>query len=214
MAQFTAVTLNLDGPSTRNTLLSPERIHATIEKSLDLAGPRTQDEARTQWRLDGDTLLIVSDRTPDEKWIAQNMNVTRFRSKNYEGILNNLQANTRWVFRCKANATIKLSDGTKKYDVPLCHENDLFAWMDRQGIRHGFHVTRDRLNRPELTIRKERVQFRKTTGKVTLATSIFDGILSIDDPDMFRNALLTGIGRAKAYGNGLITLARLKDYQR
>ncbi|MFS8202560.1 type I-E CRISPR-associated protein Cas6/Cse3/CasE [Streptomyces sp. CWNU-52B] len=35
----------------------------------------------------------------------------------------------------------------------------------------------------------------------------FDGQATITDPDQLRHALLHGIGRAKAYGAGLLSLA-------
>ncbi len=42
---------------------------------------------------------------------------------------------------------------------------------------------------------------------VTLTTVTYDGILQITDADAFRRALTNGIGHAKAYGCGLLTLA-------
>jgi CRISPR system Cascade subunit CasE len=41
---------------------------------------------------------------------------------------------------------------------------------------------------------------------VTLSTATFTGRLEIIDPVLFRTSLLEGIGRARAYGCGLITL--------
>ncbi|GAB7100777.1 hypothetical protein JCM3263A_22520 [Thermobifida fusca] len=42
---------------------------------------------------------------------------------------------------------------------------------------------------------------------VSLVTVTFDGRLEVTDPDALRRALISGIGRAKAYGCGLMTLA-------
>ena len=35
----------------------------------------------------------------------------------------------------------------------------------------------------------------------------FDGLLAVTDPALFRNTLQTGIGSAKAFGFGLLSLA-------
>jgi CRISPR system Cascade subunit CasE len=35
----------------------------------------------------------------------------------------------------------------------------------------------------------------------------YDGILTVTDPALLRRALCHGVGRAKAYGCGLLTLA-------
>jgi CRISPR system Cascade subunit CasE len=43
--------------------------------------------------------------------------------------------------------------------------------------------------------------------QVTVATATFEGVLRIDDPATFRTVLTNGIGHAKAYGCGLMTLA-------
>jgi CRISPR system Cascade subunit CasE len=54
-------------------------------------------------------------------------------------------------------------------------------------------------------------KFRKGNGgkgEVTLRTATFEGILTISDLERFRRTLLSGIGRAKAYGCGLLTIVR------
>jgi CRISPR system Cascade subunit CasE len=43
--------------------------------------------------------------------------------------------------------------------------------------------------------------------RITLSTATFEGRLRVTDPDALRTALLTGIGPAKGYGQGLLTLA-------
>ncbi|MER5887540.1 type I-E CRISPR-associated protein Cas6/Cse3/CasE [Streptomyces sp. NPDC001941] len=50
---------------------------------------------------------------------------------------------------------------------------------------------------------------RKDGPRVTLSTATFEGCLRVTDPDALRSALLNGIGPAKGYGQGLLTLAPL-----
>ncbi|MBX6389146.1 MAG: type I-E CRISPR-associated protein Cas6/Cse3/CasE [Frankia sp.] len=45
--------------------------------------------------------------------------------------------------------------------------------------------------------------------RVVLSTATFDGALRVTDPDRARQTLLNGVGAAKAYGCGLLTLAPL-----
>ncbi|MEO3978043.1 type I-E CRISPR-associated protein Cas6/Cse3/CasE [Streptomyces sp. CAU 1734] len=45
--------------------------------------------------------------------------------------------------------------------------------------------------------------------RLTLSTATFQGRLRVTDPDLLRRTLLNGIGPAKAYGQGLLTLAPL-----
>lgn len=44
---------------------------------------------------------------------------------------------------------------------------------------------------------------------VTLAVAEYEGVLQITDLEAFKSMLVNGLGRGKAYGCGLLTLARL-----
>lgn len=62
----------------------------------------------------------------------------------------------------------------------------------------------------ELVIHSRQKQtFAKKASKdtVSLLTVTFDGRLEVTDPDALRRTLTRGLGRAKAYGCGLMTLA-------
>ncbi|MFD6345022.1 type I-E CRISPR-associated protein Cas6/Cse3/CasE [Streptomyces roseolus] len=61
-----------------------------------------------------------------------------------------------------------------------------------------------------LTARNQ-LRFRKNSSErqITLSTATFEGRLRVTDPTALRAALLEGIGPAKSYGCGLLTLAPL-----
>jgi CRISPR system Cascade subunit CasE len=66
-----------------------------------------------------------------------------------------------------------------------------------------------------IVAREQRRFHKKTNGSdakgrlITLTTVTFEGRLAVTDPAVLRDKLLTGIGPAKAYGCGLLTLAPL-----
>lgn len=69
-------------------------------------------------------------------------------------------------------------------------------------------------DRYTLTVRDERtLSFAKSRDtrpagpKVKVVTVTYDGHLTVTDPHALRRTLTQGIGRAKAYGCGLMTLA-------
>ena len=74
-------------------------------------------------------------------------------------------------------------------------------------------------DRYELTVRDTRsLSFDKSRSRtaasrrdkpVTVVTATFEGHLEVTDADMLRRTLTQGIGRARAYGCGLLTLAPL-----
>ena len=55
--------------------------------------------------------------------------------------------------------------------------------------------------------RREVLRFRRQGSTVTLAVAQVDGVIQIQDADAAREALVHGIGPAKGYGCGLMTLA-------
>jgi CRISPR system Cascade subunit CasE len=57
--------------------------------------------------------------------------------------------------------------------------------------------------------RRERLSFRRGHGeaRVVLQTASFQGHLVVRDVEPARRALLEGVGRGRAYGCGLLTLA-------
>lgn len=109
-------------------------------------------------------------------------------------------------FALCANPTLRKSD-TKKL-VPIVKESDLMEWIISKGDQYGFI--------PELaslTIQKQPpVVFYKRQGskshKINLALADFSGILKVQDRDKFYTGLTMGIGRARSFGCGLLSIAR------
>jgi CRISPR system Cascade subunit CasE len=61
-------------------------------------------------------------------------------------------------------------------------------------------------------IYRNTLHFKKSvddSGRVTLGVATFEGQLLVEDAEVFRSTLCSGIGRARAYGCGLLTLARV-----
>lgn len=50
--------------------------------------------------------------------------------------------------------------------------------------------------------------FQKDNRVVTLLSVTFEGLLEVTDEELFKNMLINGIGRGKAYGMGLMTVMR------
>ena len=54
------------------------------------------------------------------------------------------------------------------------------------------------------------IKNRNSNKKVRLLAVTYEGILTVTDEDSFRKALVNGIGREKAYGLGMITVAGMR----
>lgn len=197
----------------REFLASPHKLHAAIVKSF----PREVDPGRVLWRLDAgrdrrQDLLVVSAQRPDFTALVEDCgwptSDTRWRTTAYDRFLDDLAPGQLWQFRLVANPVSSVHmPGTRGKPVPLTREQQ-YSWLPRQADRHGFSVTTDG-SRSEIS-RRETWRFTKERGQrtVTLGTAQFDGVLRVEDAQRLHQAMVRGIGRAKAYGCGLLTLRR------
>ncbi|MFE5595468.1 type I-E CRISPR-associated protein Cas6/Cse3/CasE [Streptomyces sp. NPDC056549] len=95
------------------------------------------------------------------------------------------------------------------------------GWLLAKTPRLGFEIPAVRTNRAPhsdeppaadvLLTARDQLRFRKgrSDRQVILSTATFEGRLRVTDPTALRAALLEGIGPAKSYGCGLLTLAPL-----
>jgi len=108
-------------------------------------------------------------------------------------------------FRLTANPTISKvrrdenGERLNSNRVPLVHEEHQIAWLNCKSRKHGFRV----LN---FNISHAQKQTSRKKG-ITIFTVQFNGRLQITDHIKFKQALQKGIGPAKAFGCGLLSLA-------
>lgn len=89
--------------------------------------------------------------------------------------------------------------------------NQISWFLKRAADEHdqwGFTVGRSESPTVQIIERShERFTRRRGEPPVSLNLATFEGELQVTDPDLMTRSLLEGIGKAKAYGCGLITLA-------
>jgi CRISPR system Cascade subunit CasE len=105
-------------------------------------------------------------------------------------------------FRLRANPTVKRNG--KRYG--LVRDDSLEEWLQKKGDRLGVRFNRlMAIDEGYAAGRKEKDE-RKELVKLKLVR--FEGLLSVTEPQDFNLALAQGIGPAKAFGCGLLSLAR------
>ena len=102
----------------------------------------------------------------------------------------------RLPFRLQANPTFK-RDGKRH---AIYADGELTRWLQRKGETNGFAV--DTLDVRSVKLGKLHGKGRKQTWHIVQ----YDGILQIRDPAAFSNGLRNGIGSAKAFGCGLLSV--------
>lgn len=111
-----------------------------------------------------------------------------------------LQMGQRLAFRLRANPTVTRQG--KRH--ALYREEAQRAWLERQGRRGGFRVLRVNVVREGDTsawIARDTQRLRATHFAVC-----FDGLLQVTDPAILWQTVQAGIGPAKGFGFGLLSL--------
>lgn len=213
MTTFSRVLLNPARRDGRRLLSNPQAMHAAVRASL----PPDVD-GRILWRTDQAgherSLYIVAPEAPDLRVLVEQAGwETRpGESADYQKLLDRLADGQEWSFRLVANPVRSVpnrDDGARRGTVtPHTTVAQQEQWLIDQGARHGFEVTSVLVSgREDMSFgRHDPHHDRRST--VKLRAVRFDGTLRVTDADALRIAMAEGIGRGKAYGCGLLTLAR------
>ncbi|EGW22008.1 type I-E CRISPR-associated protein Cas6/Cse3/CasE [Methylobacter tundripaludum] len=128
----------------------------------------------------------------------------------------NIQNDQRLRFRLRANPIKTIKDSSKgtvekkgktfnkTVRVPLLHEEQQQAWLERKLQAFAQLETLIMQSEPILYFRKAK---EGRSGKIQ--TVMFDGVLTVTDVEAFNDQVIKGIGPAKAFGCGLLSLARI-----
>lgn len=104
--------------------------------------------------------------------------------------------------------------GKEKDDLPS-REDMLIQWLERKGMDGGFVIERGEKDRilcdigPNMDIILRKPEQKEKDERVTLTTVDFSGVLRVTDADAFAQTLRHGLGRARAFGCGLLSVRRM-----
>lgn len=208
---LTQMMINGRRDGARKLLGSPQAMHAAVLSGF----PPGAEPGRVLWRVDGagtvkTTLWIVSAAAPDLTHLEEQAgwpSQPTTRSIAYAPLLDRLRSGQRWAFRLTANPTHRADVGGRKKIVAHVTTAQQTEWLAQRADSLGVVLEEDGHRSFDLIARDVR-RFRRESAMVTLATATFGGVLQVSDPELLRAALVRGVGRAKGYGCGLMTLAR------
>ncbi len=187
--------LNPLSPGVRRDLANPYELHRTLSRHISNA------PARFLWRLEPTrqpTLLVQSLSPPDWDRLEEEMPGYCLQTPEWKEFNPRLAQGMELRFRLRANPSVK-RDG-KRHGLNSPEEQ--MAWLKRKGEAHGFAVL-------AATATDERlIEARKGDHRIKIASVLYDGILRVADPGLLLDALMTGIGPAKGFGFGLLSLGR------
>lgn len=221
--------LNPTRRDSRRLVGSPQAMHAAVMGSH----PSLDDSAtgRVLWRSDQYAshdlqLYVLSPAAPDFTGLLEQAGwptQISWDTTAYEPFLAKLAAGQEWTYRLTANPVRVLpkdpASGVRRGKVsPHLTVRQQQEWLVKHSASWGFTVPADDTFGIDAEVRERhtasfarRDPSDSTHRKaIALTRATFRGTLTVTDADALRHALTHGMGRAKAYGCGLMTLAPIK----
>jgi len=144
-------------------------------------------------------LLVRSAQEPDWDYAFQNTSFLAAPAME-KSIQWDLQENMELRFRLLANPTIRLKETAKRIAVA---PEQLEPWLHRKSQKAGFGLDATKTH----VVNTQWRTVIKTETKLRFFTARYEGILTVTDPEKLAAALEQGIGPAKAFGCGLLSVA-------
>lgn len=213
---FTAVDIDPNRRASARILGSRHRFHGAVMACF----PRDYDSGRTLWRLDeredGPVAYLVSEMTPEIGEFVKahaHRDDPNARIRPYGDVLESIERGGRYAFRVEVNpikqVVQRAEDGTRLRSkrVPHLTAAHQLQWFTSRAEKWG--LEQGKLEESSRVVQRQSLKFFRGDRRVSLVTAVIEGQLEVRDLDLFRDQLVAGFGKAKAYGCGLMTLARV-----
>lgn len=202
MLYLSRLILNPRSRQVQSELRDPYQMHRTLSRAFGDNG--AFEKARVLFRIDEkrDTYelqtLVQSKVEPQWDAIAAKDHYLLCQPE-MKPFTPHLPIGGRYAFRLRANPTVK-RDGKR---FGLYQEDEQLAWLKRKGTDNGFEILAA-TTRPRDIIRS------RTTNdfNAELVGVVFEGLIGIVDSQKVASAIASGIGSGKAFGFGLLSVAK------
>lgn len=205
----------------RRDLSDAYQLHSTLCRAF-CAPDSKCPEGEFLWRLEPETdpagcprVLVQSRSMADwtriglQGWMAKADPAVDLKDRLK---LHSIKVGQRFRFRLRANPCVTRNG--KRLGLLRLEEQE--KWIERKGGQHGFSLPQltsfDLSDAPQGRIDVRVSQEQMLRGKqhsgngIRVFSVLYDGILTITEPEKFRDALQTGIGHGKVLGLGLLSV--------
>jgi CRISPR system Cascade subunit CasE len=207
---LTRIELDLSKRKTLKVFSAPNLLHGAIENSFK------GDRKRNLWRIDklhdSQYLLIVSNDIPDTDLLVDQFGVLNTaETRDYQKLLDRITVGDIWNFKLVANPTnsIKTEENSRGKVVAHIGVHHQKEWLVQKSAKNGFYVDLEDFQ----VTGSQWYSFKKKEkgARITMLAVTYIGTLKVTDAELFKNALINGIGREKAYGMGLLTIVNRRS---
>ncbi|MDY6063375.1 MAG: type I-E CRISPR-associated protein Cas6/Cse3/CasE [Erysipelotrichaceae bacterium] len=202
------VEIDVNNPKKIKNLTHIGAYHSWVEDSFP-EEKAMNIRTRKLWRVEKlgkkQFLMVVSKSVPNktifEKYGVKNTS----ESKDYDLFLKKIKKGNRMFFKVTLNPVIcKAIDIGKRGIIKPCLSIDeqLEYIMNRAEI-NGFSLKPENLAIVEKGVV---ILVKDNKEKIKFVKAVYEGYLTVEDADKFREILTSGIGKHKAYGFGMMTV--------
>jgi CRISPR system Cascade subunit CasE len=200
--------LDLRSSAVRRDLRDVQQLHRTIMAQFDpAAGNRAAQKVLFRLEL-GPTAapaLLIQSAAPPRWALDEQYSARPPETKDIGAALASITAGQRLRFRLRANPARRpaAKERPNAPRMPITSWEGRLAWLQRKLNEAGaspLEASVDVVSQPRDT-------GRNNGHHVTIWPVLFEGVLTVHDPDLLRGAIAAGIGPARAYGNGLLSVA-------
>lgn len=186
----------------RRDLGNAYELHRTLARGA------ATGEQRILWRVEQGKLphlLIQTLSEPDWSYLTEEVPPGYLREPpKVKPVELSLEHGQLLRFRLRANPTVKRTVDDKKKRLALYSEEEQLDWLFRKAEAAGFKPLDVSISNSEL------LEFKREKARVTINAVTFDGHMAVIEPDSVKMAVQGGIGSAKGFGMGLLSLGPLR----
>lgn len=216
------LTINVRSREFRRDYANVYDMHRTVMSAFpDVTDDTPRQACGVLWRLDstreGFVQYVQSHTTPDWRRLPAGYLTEPATHRSLQPVLDALTPGRRLAFRMVANPThsgpAPGGRGTRGRGKRLAHTtpDKQIEWLIRQGGACGFAIPAATNGEPDVAPSPSPMLGGRNSptnsGRITIRPVRYDGHLVITDADALAEAIKKGIGRAKAFGCGLLSLA-------
>jgi CRISPR system Cascade subunit CasE len=209
----------------RRDLADPYQLHSSLCRAFskpDIKCP----VGEFLWRIEPETdstgypcILVQSRSVPDwtginnQGWLAKADPAIDLKERLK---IDSIKVGQLFRFRLRANPCVTRNG--KRLGLLQLEEQE--KWLVRKGFQHGFSLPQlasfapDENDKKRIDIRISQGQMlkgnRHAGTSVRIFSVLYDGTLTVVDPDKFRNVLQSGIGHGKVLGLGLLSVMPIR----
>lgn len=177
--------------------------HNWVEQSFK------EKKSRKLWRIDNlnnkSYLLVVSKQKPNKTKLEEYGVAGTAEIKNYSNYLETLKKGMKLKFKATLNPVISIKNkkNPKKRGRVVPHITIEYQekYLIDRSEKNGFKLNKFLITERDCVLFKH-----KNNKPFRLSKATYEGILEIIDINKFKNILINGLGKKKAYGFGLITV--------